>query len=110
MGDRLRLRAPDGDGANGAAQFARLFGFAARLVRTAAAPRQTMDEVLAQRAWCADSPYCSGVPDLAPLRSTVRDAAAAVVVVADSVTEGGALKSSTCVWVVCSTFACAGAA
>src|SRR5713226_382906 len=108
MGDRLRLRAPDGDGANVAAQFARFFGFAARLVRTAAAPRQKVDEVLAQRAWCADSTHGSGVPDLAPLRCTDGYPAATVVVVAASVTEGGAFESSACVWVVCLTFACAG--
>src|SRR5260370_40732348 len=101
MGDRLRLRAPDGDGAILAAQFARLFGLAARLVRTAAGAGQKVGEVLAQRAWCADSTHGSGVPDLAPLRCTDGYPAATAVVVADSVTEDGAFESSACVWVVC---------
>src|SRR5713101_2912124 len=110
MGNRLRLRAPGGARAESAAGLARFIGIVARLVRTAAAQRQKVDEVLARRAWSADSTRGSGVSDFAPLRCTVCDTAAPVVVVATAVTEGGALESSARVGAVCGVIACAGAA
>src|SRR5260370_5295142 len=50
MGDRLRLRAPDGSGAKPAAHFPELDGIRARLVRTQATRRQEMDEFVAASA------------------------------------------------------------
>src|SRR5260370_8447445 len=105
MGNRLRLRTPSNPGAGCAAELARYVGIAARVVRPAVEQRQKVDEVLAGRAWGVDLAHGYRVPDLAALRGTIRNAGAAVVVVAASITEGRACESTTCVQALHGTFA-----
>src|SRR6266478_5675780 len=110
MGNRLRLRSSSDHGAERPAGIARHIGIVARVVCPAGAQGQEMDEVLARRAWGVGRVCSCRVPDLAALRCTIRNAAASVVVVAASLSEGRARESTTCVETVRGTFAFAGAA
>src|SRR6266853_1647401 len=110
MGNRLRLRSSSDHGAERPAGIARHIGIVARVVCPAGVQRKEMDEVLARRAWGVGRVCGCRVPDLAALRCTIRNAAASVVVVAASLSEGRARASTTCVETVRGTFAFAGAA